>query len=199
MSNVITTLGAATGSGSAITDKSIGGNTLAAAKNTTGRVRSIADIQSASYTKSEDDALLLLKADKTQLIDSYTKGEIDDLLNIKTNKGVSYSKSEIYARDEVYTKSETYSGDEVYTKGEDHALLLLKADKTQLIDSYTKSEDIALLLLKTDKILLIDSCTKGEIDELLNNKADNGVSYSKVKLMPETKSIQKVKMIHSYY
>ncbi|KAA6384311.1 MAG: hypothetical protein EZS28_020165 [Streblomastix strix] len=52
-----------------------------------GGVRSIADIQSASYTKSEDDTLLQLKADKTQLIDSY-------------------SKSETYARDEVYAKGE---------------------------------------------------------------------------------------------
>ncbi|KAA6377607.1 MAG: hypothetical protein EZS28_026869, partial [Streblomastix strix] len=65
-----------------------------------GGVRSIADIQSASYskseddallvlkadksttqTKTEDDALLLLKADKTQLIESYTKAETNNLLN----------------------------------------------------------------------------------------------------------------------
>ncbi|KAA6375626.1 MAG: hypothetical protein EZS28_028848, partial [Streblomastix strix] len=158
-----------------------------------GGVRSIADIQSASYSKSEDDALLLLKADKSttytkteddallllkadkiQLIDSYTKGETDNLLNNKANTGVSY------------------------TKGEDDALLLLKADKTQLIDSYnkgetnnllnnkadtgvsyTKGEDDALLLLKADKTQLIDSYTKGETDNLLNNKANTGVSYSK--------------------
>ncbi|KAA6403081.1 MAG: hypothetical protein EZS28_001392 [Streblomastix strix] len=102
-----------------------------------GGVRSIADIQNASYSKTEDDALLLLKADKsttyikteydallllkadkTQLIDSYTKGEINYLLNSYADTGVSY------------------------TKGEDDALLLLKADKTQLIDSYkTKTNE----------------------------------------------------------
>ncbi|KAA6374235.1 MAG: hypothetical protein EZS28_030241, partial [Streblomastix strix] len=128
MSNVITTLGTATGGGNAITDISIDGNVLTPAKNknfvdtdydqsisgqktfnTTihsvgimvqsydnsnvvcagGGVRSIADIQSASYSKSEDDALLLLKADKTQLIDSYTKGETNNLLNSKADTGVS--------------------------------------------------------------------------------------------------------------
>ncbi|KAA6396121.1 MAG: hypothetical protein EZS28_008352 [Streblomastix strix] len=194
MSNVVTTLGTATGGGNAITDISIDGNVLTPAKNknfvdtdydqsinvqktfnTTihsvgimvqtysnssvicagGGVRSIADIQSASYSKSEGDTLLLLKADKTQLIDSYTKGETDNLLNNKANTGVSY------------------------TKGEDDALLLLKADKTQLIDSYTKQEDDALLLLKADKTQLIESYTKGETDNLLNNKANNGVSYNK--------------------
>ncbi|KAA6330079.1 MAG: hypothetical protein EZS28_053541, partial [Streblomastix strix] len=80
-----------------------------------------------SYTKGEDDALLLLKVDKTQLIDSYIKRETNNLLNSKADSGVSY------------------------TKGEDDALLLLKADKTQLIDSYSKTEDDALLLLKADK------------------------------------------------
>ncbi|KAA6402353.1 MAG: hypothetical protein EZS28_002116, partial [Streblomastix strix] len=108
-----------------------------------------------SYTKGEDDALLLLKADKIQLIDSYKKGETNNLLNNKANSGVSY------------------------TNGEDDALLLLKADKTQLIDSYTKGEDDALLLLKADKTQLIDAYTKGETNNLLNNKAYSGVSYTK--------------------
>ncbi|KAA6378485.1 MAG: hypothetical protein EZS28_025987, partial [Streblomastix strix] len=213
MSNVITTLGTATGSSNAITDISIDGNVLTPAKNTTfvttgfdqsitgmktftntiisngiqysgydnssvflagGGVRSFADIQSVSYTKSEDDALLLLKADKTELIDSYTKTETNNLLNSKTDNGVSY------------------------TKGEDYAHLLLKADKTELIDSYTKtetnnllnsktdngvsyikSEDDALLLLKADKTELIDSYTKTETNNLLNNKTNTGVSYTK--------------------
>ncbi|KAA6371401.1 MAG: hypothetical protein EZS28_033072, partial [Streblomastix strix] len=126
-------------------------------------------------TKGEDDALQLLKADKTQLIDSYTKGETDNLLNNKSDTGVSY------------------------TKGEDDTLLFAKADKTQLIDSYTKgetdnllnnksdtgasytkSEDDALLLLKADKTQLIDSYTKGETDNLLNNKANQSTTYTKI-------------------
>ncbi|KAA6381569.1 MAG: hypothetical protein EZS28_022902, partial [Streblomastix strix] len=210
MSNVITTLGTATGGGNAIIDISIDGNVLTPAKNNNfvdtdydqsisgqktfnttihsvgimvqtnnnssaicagGEVRSIADIQSASYfkseddallllkadksttyTKTEDDALLLLKADKTQLIDSYTKGETNNLLNNKADTGVSY------------------------TKGEDDALLLLKADQST---TYTKTQYDALLLLKADKTQLIDSYTKGETNNLLNNKADTGVSYTK--------------------
>ncbi|KAA6369605.1 MAG: hypothetical protein EZS28_034868, partial [Streblomastix strix] len=225
MSNVVTTLGAATGGGNAITDISIDGNTLTLAKNNSfvtnnydetiigqktfnttihsvgimvqtydnnsvvcagGGVKAISDISAnyynksesysqtetnnrlnnkanavVSYAKGEDDALLLLKDDKTQLIDSYTKGETNNLLNNKADTGVSYSQ------------------------GEDDALLLLKADKTQLIDSYSKSvsysksDDDTLLLAKADKTQMIDSYTKGETNNLLNNKADSGVSYTK--------------------
>ncbi|KAA6356559.1 MAG: hypothetical protein EZS28_047913, partial [Streblomastix strix] len=94
-----------------------------------------------SYTKGEDDALLLLKADKTQLKDSYCK-------------------TETYARDEVYTKGETNNllnskadTGVSYTKGEDDALLLLKADKTKLIDSYTKGEnDAPFIPLNADDV-----------------------------------------------
>ncbi|KAA6356744.1 MAG: hypothetical protein EZS28_047729, partial [Streblomastix strix] len=49
--------------------------------------------------------------------------------------------------------------------GEDDALLLLKADQTQLIDSYTKGEDDALLLLKADKST---TYTKIETDQLIS-------------------------------
>ncbi|KAA6379808.1 MAG: hypothetical protein EZS28_024667 [Streblomastix strix] len=170
-----------------------------------GGVRSIADIQSASYSKSEDDALLLLKADKST---TYTKIEDDALLLLKADKTQlidSYSKSETYSRDEVYTKGETDNllnnktdNGVSYTKSEDDALQFLKADKTELIDSYskgetdnllnnkanngasyTKGEDNALLFAKADQTQLIDSYTKGETDNFLNNKADTGVSYSK--------------------
>ncbi|KAA6387367.1 MAG: hypothetical protein EZS28_017108 [Streblomastix strix] len=248
MSNVITTLGTATGRGNAITDISFDGNVLIPAKNknfvdtdydqsisgqktfnttihsvgimvqtydnssvvcASGGVRSIADIQNASYTKSEDDAFLLLKADKST---TYTKSETNNLLNNKADTGVSYSKSEddallLLNADKTqlidsYTKGETNDllnnkadNGVSYTKGEDDALLLLKADKSttytkgetnNLLNnkadtgvSYTKGEDDALLLLKADKTQLIDSYTKGETNNLLNNKADNGVSYMK--------------------
>ncbi|KAA6388146.1 MAG: hypothetical protein EZS28_016327 [Streblomastix strix] len=138
MSNVITTLGAATGGGNAITDISIDGKTLAPQRNTIYDfntvflvdygVKTISDINAISYTKSEDDALLLLKAGKTQLIDSC-------------------SKSETYARDEVITKTETNN---------------LLNNKTDNGISYSKDEDNELLLLKADKIQLIDSCSKIE-------------------------------------
>ncbi|KAA6392510.1 MAG: hypothetical protein EZS28_011963 [Streblomastix strix] len=255
MSNVVTILGAAAGGGNAIIDISIDGKTLILEKNTSfvtnnydetttgqktinitihsveimvqtydnnsivcarGGLEAVSDKTAnyynkcetysqtetnnllnnkantgVSYTKGEDDALLLLKADKTQLIDSYTKIETNNLLNNKADSGVSYSKSETYTKDEVYTKSEddallllkadktqlidSYTKIETnnllnnkadsgvsYSKGEDNALLLLKAYKTQLIDSYSKGEDNALLLLKADKTQLIDSYTKGK-------------------------------------
>ncbi|KAA6384018.1 MAG: hypothetical protein EZS28_020457, partial [Streblomastix strix] len=171
-----------------------------------GGVRSIADIQIASYFKSEDDALLLLKAvklatytkagDDTFLLlkaaksTTYTKIETNNLLNIKTDTGVSYTKGEDDAL--LLLKADKST---TYTKTKDDALLLLKADKSTTYSkietnnllnnkadtgvSYTKGENDAFLLLKADKTQLIDSYTKGETNNLLNNKADTGVSYTK--------------------
>ncbi|KAA6398333.1 MAG: hypothetical protein EZS28_006141 [Streblomastix strix] len=149
-----------------------------------------------SYTKSEDDALLLLKADKTQLIDSYTKTETDTKLGLKADQSTTYTKSQddallLLKADKTqlidsYTKTETNNllndkanQSTTYTKSQDDALLLLKAVKTQLIDSYTKSQDDALLLLKADKTQLIDSYTKTETNNLLNNKANQSTTYTK--------------------
>ncbi|KAA6402482.1 MAG: hypothetical protein EZS28_001995 [Streblomastix strix] len=166
-----------------------------------GGVRSIADIYSASYTKSEDGDLLPLNADKTQLIDSYsksetfakdeiyTKTESNNLLNNKSDKGVSYTKSENDAL--LLLKADKIQLINAYSNSEDDALLLLKVDKTQLINSSAKSEDDALLLLKADKTQLIDFYnkiesfardeiyTKTETNNLLNNKSNSGVSYTK--------------------
>ncbi|KAA6384861.1 MAG: hypothetical protein EZS28_019608, partial [Streblomastix strix] len=76
-----------------------------------------------------------------------------------------------------------------YTKTGDDALLLLKADKST---TYTKTEDDALLLLKADKTQLIDSYSKsetyardevyikGEADNLLNSKANQSTTYTKI-------------------
>ncbi|KAA6395605.1 MAG: hypothetical protein EZS28_008870 [Streblomastix strix] len=207
MSNVITTLGTATGGGNAITDISIDGNVLTPAKNNNfvdtdydqsisgqntfnttihsvgimvqtydnssvvcadGGVRSIADIQSASYFKSEDDALLLLKADKST---TYTKTEDDAHLLLKADKSTTYTKIE--TNNLLNNKADTGVS---YTKGEDDALLLLKADKST---TSTKTEDDTLILLKADRTQLIDSYIKDETNNLLNNKADTGVSYTK--------------------
>ncbi|KAA6357876.1 MAG: hypothetical protein EZS28_046597, partial [Streblomastix strix] len=126
----------------------------------------------------------------------YSKNETDELLDEKVNEAILddyYSKTETYAKIETYNKSEVYGFlDEKadigtsYTKGEDDAMLVLKADKTQLIDFYTKTEDDALLLLKADKADLIDSYTKQKMmhqDDamlLLNaNKTELIDSYSK--------------------
>ncbi|KAA6382665.1 MAG: hypothetical protein EZS28_021810 [Streblomastix strix] len=80
---------------------------------------------------TQNNALLLLKTDKTELIDAYSKTEDDELLALKLN-----------ISDQI----------DAYTKQEDDALLLLKADKTQLIDAYNKTEADALL---DDKLYII--------------------------------------------
>ncbi|KAA6348906.1 MAG: hypothetical protein EZS28_051955 [Streblomastix strix] len=92
---------------------------------------------------TQDDALLLLKADKTQLIDAYIKTEIDALIDDKLN-----------ITDQI----------DAQIKGEDEALLLLKADRTQLIDSYTKGEADSQLNNKANSGV---SYTKGEDDSLV--------------------------------
>ncbi|KAA6385880.1 MAG: hypothetical protein EZS28_018590, partial [Streblomastix strix] len=111
--------------------------------------------------KIEDDALLL-KADKTQLIDSYSKTEADELLALKLNTS-----------DKI----------DAYIKQEDDALLLLKADKTELIDAYSKTDADALLDEKLNITDQIDAFTKGEDDALLLLKADKTElidAYSKI-------------------
>ncbi|KAA6362548.1 MAG: hypothetical protein EZS28_041925, partial [Streblomastix strix] len=108
-----------------------------------------------AYTKTQDDALLLSKADKTQLIDAYSKTEADALLDDKLN-----------VSDQI----------DAYTKILDDALLLLKADKTQLIDSYTKGETNNLLNNKANSGV---SYTKGEDDALLLLKAHQSTTYTK--------------------
>ncbi|KAA6401443.1 MAG: hypothetical protein EZS28_003041 [Streblomastix strix] len=123
-----------------------------------------------SYSKTEDDALLLLKADKSELIDSYSKTEDDALLLLKADKSElidSYSKTEDDALLLLKAdKSDTYS------KTEDDALLLLKANVVDIVDSYSKTEDDVLLLLKADKTELIDSYSQTEDDALLLLKAN---------------------------
>ncbi|KAA6400735.1 MAG: hypothetical protein EZS28_003738 [Streblomastix strix] len=124
-----------------------------------------------AYTKTEDDALLLLKADKSELIDAYSKTEADALFNDKLNISDQF---------------------DAHSKKEDDTLFLLKVDKTKLIDSYsktdsdtilddklsifvqiytfTKQEDDALLFLKANKTELIDTYNKTEAEVLLDDK-----------------------------
>ncbi|KAA6369837.1 MAG: hypothetical protein EZS28_034636 [Streblomastix strix] len=66
---------------------------------------------------------------------------------------------------------------------EDDALLLLKADKTELIDAYSKTEDDELLALKLNISDQIDAYNKSEVDELLDDKlniTDQIDAYSKI-------------------
>ncbi|KAA6392650.1 MAG: hypothetical protein EZS28_011823 [Streblomastix strix] len=102
-------------------------------------------------TKQEDDALLLLKADKSELIDAYNKTEVDAQLDDKLN-----------ISDQI----------DACTKQEDDALLLLKTDKTELIDAYNKTEVDAQLDDKLNISDQIDAYTKQEDDVLLLLKAD---------------------------
>ncbi|KAA6384025.1 MAG: hypothetical protein EZS28_020448 [Streblomastix strix] len=195
MSNVVTTVGAATGNGNAITDISIDGNTITPAKNstfvTTGFDQSITGMKTFTstiisngiqYQGYDYNSVFLAGGGVRAISDinasidlsnyynktqTYSQTETDNLLNNKANTGVSY------------------------TKGEDDSLLFAKADKTQLIDSYTKtetdnllnnnantgvsytkSEDDSLLFAKADKTQLIDAYSKSEDDALLILKAD---------------------------
>ncbi|KAA6372156.1 MAG: hypothetical protein EZS28_032319, partial [Streblomastix strix] len=104
--------------------------------------------KSTTYTKTKDEALLFLKADKSEVIDSYSKTEDDALLLLKADKSDTYSKTEDDAL--LLLKANVVDIVDSYSKTEDNALLLLKADKNELIDSYSKIEDDALLLLKAN-------------------------------------------------
>ncbi|KAA6373373.1 MAG: hypothetical protein EZS28_031100 [Streblomastix strix] len=111
-----------------------------------------------SYDQEQLDTFLILKTDKTELIETYTKTEDEALLLLNDN-----------VADIV----------DSYSKTEDDALLLLKADKTDLIDSYSKYEDDDLLLLKANVVDIMDSYYKTEADALLLLKANKSDTYSK--------------------
>ncbi|KAA6355158.1 MAG: hypothetical protein EZS28_049315, partial [Streblomastix strix] len=204
MTNVITTLGTATGGGNAISDLSFSGNTLIPAKNInfvtadydqniSGSKTFTSTIHSVGIQVQNYDNLSVVLAD----------GGVKSIQDINASVDFSnyYNKSQTYSQTETDQKLnlKLNISDQIdaYTKTQDDALLLLKADKTQLIDAYTKGEtnnllnskadsgvsyakgeDDALLLLKADKTQLIDSYTKGEADNLLSNKANSGVSYT---------------------
>ncbi|KAA6389567.1 MAG: hypothetical protein EZS28_014903, partial [Streblomastix strix] len=123
-----------------------------------------------SYTKGEDNALLLLKADKTQLIDSYTKGETDNLLNNKANNGVPY------------------------TKGEDETLLFAMADKTQLVDSYTKGEADNLLNNKANQST---TYIKIETDQYISQIEVGDVDLSGYKTLGTSQTITENKTFNN--
>ncbi|KAA6379626.1 MAG: hypothetical protein EZS28_024850, partial [Streblomastix strix] len=202
MSNVITTLEAATGSGNAITDISTDGNTLTLAKNTTfvttGFDQSITGMKTFTSTiisngirySGYDNSSVFLAGGGVKAISD---------INASVDLSIQYNKTQTYSQTETNNLLNNMANTGIsYTKGEDDALLLAKAEKTQLIDSYTKTEtnnllnniantgisyikgeDDALLLAKAEKTQLIDSYTKTETNNLLNNKANTGVSYTK--------------------
>ncbi|KAA6391991.1 MAG: hypothetical protein EZS28_012484 [Streblomastix strix] len=134
-----------------------------------------------SYSQQQLGALLLLKADKSELIDSYSKTEDNALLLLKADKSDTYTKTET---DSNFVAAEEFSTllydktdkTDTYTKTETDTLLDDKADKTDIIDAYIKTEDDALLLLKADQS---DTYSKTEDDALLLLKADQSDTYSK--------------------
>ena len=120
------------------------------------------------YTKSETDALLDDKADKSDLDDYYTKSQADILLAGKVDD------SDL---DNYYTKSEVNSAmsgkadkSNVYTKSQTDSLLAGKVDSSELGNYYTATEVDAALNSKANKSSVY---TKSETNSLLNGKVDN--------------------------
>ncbi|KAA6376298.1 MAG: hypothetical protein EZS28_028174 [Streblomastix strix] len=109
----------------------------------------------------EDDALLLLKADKTELIDAYNKTEADALFDDKLN-----------ISDQI----------DAYSKADYDALLLLKTNKSELIDSYLKTETDEKLALKLNISDQIDAYSITQVEALFDDKFniyDQVYAYSK--------------------
>ncbi|KAA6387253.1 MAG: hypothetical protein EZS28_017221 [Streblomastix strix] len=138
-----------------------------------------------AYSKIEDVELLALKLNISNQIDAYTKYDDDALLLLKADKSElidAYSKIE---DDELLTLKLNISNQiDAYTKYGDDALLLLKADKQELIDAYSKIEDDELLTLKLNISYQINAYARTEVDALLNDKlniTDQINAYNKQK------------------
>ncbi|KAA6391365.1 MAG: hypothetical protein EZS28_013105, partial [Streblomastix strix] len=161
MSNFITTLGAITGGGNAITDISIDLHAFALARNTifvtAGFDQSISRfntftsniISSGIQYSGYDNSSVFLAG-----------GGVKAIPDINASVGLSncYNKAQIYSQTEINN---------------------LLTNMSDVGVSSSKDEDDALLLLNADKTQLIDSCTKYETNNLLLNKTDTEVSYTK--------------------
>ncbi|KAA6378437.1 MAG: hypothetical protein EZS28_026036 [Streblomastix strix] len=93
------------------------------------------------YDQEQLDALLLLKADKIDIIDAYSKTEDNPLLLFKANKTKLI---------DAYCKSQTYAKDEVYSKTETDEILDFNANIADIVDRYSKTEDDTLQLALKD-------------------------------------------------
>ena len=123
------------------------------------------------YTKSETDALLDAKADKST---TYTKTETDALLD---------DKADVSALGDYATKSEVNTAlsgkadkSDVYTKSQTNSLLAGKVDNDALEDYYTKTETDSLLAGKANKNSVY---TKSQTDSALALKANADDVYDK--------------------
>ena len=123
------------------------------------------------YTKSETDALLDAKADKST---TYTKTETDALLD---------DKADVSALGDYATKSEVNTAlsgkadrGDVYTKSQTNSLLAGKVDNDALEDYYTKTEADSLLAGKANKNSVY---TKSQTDSALALKANADDVYDK--------------------
>ncbi|KAA6385355.1 MAG: hypothetical protein EZS28_019116 [Streblomastix strix] len=134
-----------------------------------------------AYSKTEADALLDDKLNICDQIDAYTKQEDDDLLLLKADKSElidAYSKTEANALlDEKLNVSDQIVA---YSKMEADALLDDKFNISDQIDTYNKQEDDALLLLKADKTQLIDAYSKTEADAKLDEKLKISVLIARI-------------------
>ena len=150
----------------AATDASLA---LKADKATTDTSLALKADKASTYSKSENDALFVLKVNSTDLENYYyTKTIVNSLLFLKADKTDLAN---------YYSKTETIS----LIHDLENAMLDLttgletnKADKTTI---YTKTETDAKLLLKMDKE---STYSKAEVNDRLFLKADTATTYSKV-------------------
>ncbi|KAA6369235.1 MAG: hypothetical protein EZS28_035238, partial [Streblomastix strix] len=159
-----------------------------------------------AYSKIEDDALMLLKADKTEL-DSYidlksTQAIVGQkqfgIISVSNDTGLRALQTELSDMSNVMTILGTATGG-------CNAMTDLLLDGNTLISAKNNSfvrtsydenigvlfapvmvlriEDDALLLLKSDQIKLIDASNQTEVDALLDDKlkiSNYNDSYSKI-------------------
>ncbi|KAA6362911.1 MAG: hypothetical protein EZS28_041562, partial [Streblomastix strix] len=165
MSNVVTTIGTATGNGNAITDLSIYGNTITPAKNTTfvttGNDQSITGMKTFTITIISNGIQYSGYDNNSVFLAGGGVKSISDI-NASVDLSNYYEKGEVDSLFEVQINSH-------YNKEQTDELLEYKADKTQLIDSYTKTQTDNLL---NDKANQSTTYTKNETESLLEDKAD---------------------------
>ncbi|KAA6377335.1 MAG: hypothetical protein EZS28_027138 [Streblomastix strix] len=172
MNIFVTAISAATGGDNAKIDISIDENTLTPAKNTTfvttGYDQSITEMKTLTRT-TISNGIQYSGYDNSSIF--LAGGGVKSVFDINTSINLS----------NYYNKTQTYSQTETSNN--------FLNNKANTAVSYTKSEVDTLPLLKADKTQLIDSYTKTETDNPLNNKANQSTTYTKTETNQLTSDI----------
>ena len=133
-----------------------------------------------TYSKAEEDALLALKADKTEIVDAYTKNETDAIaaeLQTDIDKVAEDLQHHIEDAETGYVTNAEFEREVTVREEADTEIMEAVNGKAEIGASYTKVESDAKYL--TEHQSLADYYTKDEVDEIISDIPVSDNVYTK--------------------